>query len=299
MPDSAPPTHSSHPLTELQREVQRKLGACLIQVQQYELLMKLMLGNAASEGTMSTIETARAKAAANFYGKSLGVLIKDHLLKDLIVNVTANSGEGDKASDSELQAIAQGLPHLKFRYQISLEPEQLESTSRAIEAMRDVRNDLVHHFIDRFSLKSEEGCARAMAHLDACQSTFEISFAQLKNWAEEMINTRERLGAFIQTQMVEDILSNGIHPDGTVDWPASGVVRALREAESACAKEGWTLLDSAIAWLRTDHPDQTPTIYRCRTWRQVLKRSNQFEVRADAHPVSQQGQTWFRSRTSA
>ena len=99
--------------------------------------------------------------------------------------------------------------------------------------------------------------------------------------------------------MFEDLVYNGIDPDGTVNWPASGAVRALREVEAACAEGGWTLLDSAIVWLRADHSDQTPAKYQCKTWEQVLKRSKQFEIRATVDLASTRGKTWFRSRIAA
>ena len=114
-----------------------------------------------------------------------------------------------------------------------------------------------------------------------------------------MDNARTLSASFVQTQMYEDFVYNGINPDGSVEWPASGIVHALRKAEAACAKEGWTLLDSAIAWLRADHSDQTPTKYQCKTWRQVLKRSQQFEILAAVDPANTSGKTWFRSRTAA
>lgn len=101
--------------------------------------------------------------------------------------------------------------------------------------------------------------------------------------------------ALMQSDTYLDFLVNGINPDGTVDWPISGVVKALRITEAACAINGWTSLDSAIAWLGTDHADQTPAKYHYKTWKQVLKRSKQFEIRAAVDLVSNRGQTWFRS----
>ena len=139
----------------------------------------------------------------------------------------------------------------------------------------------------------------AETYLDGSYATFNNHYLQLKEWAANMENTRALSASFIKTQIFEDLVVNGINPDGTIDWPACGVVQALREAEVACAKESWTLLDSPIAWLRAVHSDQAPAKYRCKTWKQVLKRSKQFEIRVAVDPVSSHGQTWFRSRAVA
>ena len=299
MPESAPPQHSSHMLSELQGEVQRKLGACVVQVQLYELLMKAIVEMTTLEGISDTLEAERANSAAEISDKSLGRLIQEHVLKDLIVNVAADGNDSSRASDKELHAIAQGLPYLKIRHQIGMKPEELAIASQGLEAMLKTRNQLVHHFVARFDLKSDESCAGAMDYLEKCQAMFDMSLAQLKGWAAGMVHAQQLIASFAKTQIFEDLVVNGINPDGTIDWPACGVVEALREAEVACAKESWTLLDSAIAWLRADHSDQAPAKYRCKTWKQVLKRSKQFEIRVAVDPVSNHGQTWFRSRAVA
>jgi hypothetical protein len=77
------------------------------------------------------------------------------------------------------------------------------------------------------------------------------------------------------------------------------VVQALREAEAACAVEGWVPLDSAIGWLGKHHPDQTLGKYQCKTWQQLLKRCAQFEIRSTQGDASARGQTWYRSKHPA
>lgn len=46
---------------EVQREMQRKLGRCMIRIQQFELLMKAMLSSMAAEGTVEQLELALKK----------------------------------------------------------------------------------------------------------------------------------------------------------------------------------------------------------------------------------------------
>ena len=176
-----------------------------------------------------------------------------------------------------------------------MEPRELEREKAALNKFRDLRNEIVHHLLDKFNLGEASSCQAALAYLDESYEAIDEHFIRLKGLASSMNTALETQIAFMQSNTYFNILVNGINPDGAVDWPASGVVEALRAAEAACATNGWTLLDSAIPWLRTDHADQTPAKYQCKTWKQVLERSKQFEIRAATDLVSNRGQTWFRS----
>ncbi len=271
----------------------------MLRVQQYERLMKAMLARMALGGTEATIETSLTVKANEVSDKSLGVLLQNYFLKEFLVDSGTKSNQTESAEFAESQAIAAGLPYFKFRFQMQMSPEDIEQTKQALLKFRDLRNAVVHHLLDQSDISNASGCLGAIAYLDTSYVTFDAHCLQLKEWAEGMARARSSNASFMGSQVFEDSVINGINPDGSIDWPDSGIVQALREAEKARAKEGWTLLDTAIAWLRTDHSDQTPPKYQCKTWKQVLKRSNQFEVRVEVHPVSNQGQTWFRSRTSA
>lgn len=281
-------------LLEEQRDVQSKLGACLIQIQQYERLLKSMLAISKVQGNPETVETNQVKLASDLHCKSLGQLINEHLLKDVVVNASHDSDNHGEDAVAERHVLATGLPHFKVRHQIVMTREKLESTSQALEEMRSTRNDMVHHFLDRFSLKTEEGCALALTYLGTCQVTFEANFAQLSEWAANMVNTRALTASIMQSQVVEDLF-DGINPDGTVDWPSSAIVQWLREAEAACGLDGWTQLNTAIAWIGNQYAEQTPSKYHCKTWRQVLKRSGQFETRTKTSEAGDQSETWFQS----
>lgn len=282
----------------MQREVECKLGACLLQIQQCERVLKNLLAIAKVEGSSETLDANRVEKASYVQDKSLGVLIKDHLLKDVVVNDQRDFDSHGKDPDAESDVIATDLPYFKFRHQIVMTPEKLESTSETLEVMRSTRNDLVHHFLDRFSLKTEEGSALAITYLDTCQATFEINFAQLKEWETSMVNARALASTIMQSEVVEGLFK-GINPDGTVDWPFSRIVQVLREAEAACALNGWTLLDAAIAWISKHHADQIPPKYHCRNWRQVLKRSGQFETKTKTSEAGDKSETWFQSNINS
>ena len=73
------------------------------------------------------------------------------------------------------------------------------------------------------------------------------------------------------------------------------MVELLRQAETSASPDGWTSLTTAIDLIRKSDPEQTPWRYECKTWRQVLKRTGQFEVRPVRGTATVAGETWYRS----
>lgn len=282
---------SNSDLIQLQNEVQRKLGACMIRVQQYEQLMKSMLAGMALEGTPEQFNTAREQKVVGLQNKTLGTLVKE-FSEDYMTS--ARPSEPSAASQENESSTA--TPWFQVRHQMAMTPDQHQQIKTALTDLTNLRNDLVHHFVECFKLEEESGCQAAEAHLDASYMTVNDHYLQLKGWAASMDNARALMSSLLRTPTFENLFINGIDPDGVVDWPASGIVQALREAEVDCALDGWTLLDSAIDWMSAHHPDQTPAKYSCKLWRQVLNRSGQFDVLTNINPATGRGQNWFQSR---
>lgn len=121
-----------------------------------------------------------------------------------------------------------------------------------------LRNDLVHHLIERYDVWNAEGCAAAVEHLQLSYDRIDGHFHELREWAERMDSARLEAASFYQSQVFQDLVFNGIAPDGTVDWPSAGIVRVLKDAVSTNAVDGWMRLDEACAWLAQHHPEQAP-----------------------------------------
>jgi hypothetical protein len=113
--------------------------------------------------------------------------------------------------------------------------------------------------------------------------------------AETVDRGRAETAAFVQSESFIEFVVNGIAPDGSFEWPDTGIVRVLRAALDVHAVGGWGRLDNAEAWIEDRHPEQTPEKYRCRTWPQVLHESRCFELK---HRLNEDGQevAWYRAR---
>ena len=177
--------------------------------------------------------------------------------------------------------------------------ERSEQVSMALTELKEMRNALVHHLIERFEISDKAGCLAASRYLDECCQTIDGHLGQLKEWTDERIKAQKLLLSLWQSKEFENAFVHGISPDGTVNWPQSTIVECLRDAEKSCGVDGWTSLNTAITFIMREHRDQTPMLYGCETWRKVLVKSGQFELRSEVGSEASKGKMWYRSRESS
>lgn len=281
------PSLPSDELPDLQRTVQRKLGRCLLQLQQYEKLLKAMTSLAELSGPADQLTALRELKIASVDNKTMGTLVG--MLTENYMSVTS-SGEATsrKPIDTDIQN--------GFSYQCQLEmpAEQFETTKAALRQLVDLRNALVHNFIDRFNLWSAAGCLAADEFLEQSYQTIHQHYLDLRSWAKHMDQSRIMMASFIQSRAFDEIFE-GNKKSGSVDWTKSDIYQCLCEAETQLAKDGWTRLEAAISWIGHTYPKQTPKQYGCSSWGQVLHESRGFEIRKD-RADGQRTVVWYRRK---
>jgi OST-HTH/LOTUS domain len=259
-------------LAELQRAVQHKLGGCIWRLQQYERLLKAMVANTDLAGEPAQLLALRDARVASINKTTLGGLVS-------LFTGGYLRAEDEPASAHESEDKAPGdRPWFSFQQRMAMSAERLEAITAELKELVDLRNELVHHLLERFDLGQLDRCEAAAAYLDDSRTTIDRHYQTLRTWAEHMNNARALTASFMQSDTFNDFLISGIESDGQVHWPMS----SLREAEQALAPTGgqgrWVDLNAAIAWIAKQRPDQTPQRYGCSSWRQVLHESREFEV---------------------
>ena len=276
------------PQPALQRDVQRLLGRCMLRIQQYERLMKAMLAHHELAGPVDALEAQRSTRIEKLSDKSLGTLVKA-LFETYVVpdGFERNLLPDDKVATDRIS--------MAFSFRMSMAPDRWAQTKEAVEDLVAMRNDLVHHLIDRFDVWSEEGCVAAVRHLEDSYGRIDGHYLELVEWATNMEKAREMAASFSQSQAFHDLVVNGIAPDGSFEWSSTGIVRALRQAVEASGTEGWARLDEVRVWLATHEPEQTPDKYGCRTWSQVVSESRLFDLQYRASADGRK-EAWIRER---
>lgn len=272
-------------LQTLQRDVQRMLGRCLLRLQQYEKLMKAIVAHHEISASGSPLESNQAERIADAASKTLGTLVGTLLGAYVTTDEVEDASEPDAPDD---------IISFKVKMSLRISVEDYDRTQNDLKELVLLRNNLVHHFIDQHDLWSLDGCRDAHDSLVAAYSRIDQNFEQLRGWAEHMDQARRLAAEFAQSDAFRDLVINGIAPDGSVDWPAAGIVRVLREADAELAIEGWTPVASAGRWIAERHPDQLPAKYGCSSWRQVVHESRLFELRY--REVNGQRAVWYRAK---
>jgi len=287
----APEQVPIEPVASLQREVQRKLGRCLLRLQQYERLVKALAVDFEVSGPSDELEDIRRKRGETVSKLTLGQLIKE--LTD-----TYLQPHQPKASASEWDPGDSSRIWFRMQTRMTLDQADYDRVIGGLKELVALRNELVHHFIERFDVWSVAGCQDADAYLDASLIKVNDRYAELRHWALSMDEARRRMGAFLASSTGTDFLFDGIYPDGSVDWANCGIVRCLRIVAADVAVDGWASLDRAIAKMNLDHPEQTLKRYGCASWRHVLHESKQFKIRRAPGSGQKKGHTEFQSPAS-
>lgn len=282
------------PFAPRQREIQRQLGRCLMRLQQIELLVKALWADHEYECYAGEFMEVQAKRIASVSDKTLGSVVKaltgSYLAPDL------GRDESDEASDDS--AVDPTRISFRFKSQISMSEDDYARTVSELDALVQMRNELVHHFIQRFDMWSDAGCDAALAYLEECNQQVEMQRQRMLGWSKAHQEAKEVHAAFLQSEEGLRFITYGIFPDGTVDWASTPIVYALCQAEVSLAKDGWTSLNEAVRWMASKYPDKKPEQYGCSRWRHLLHESRLFEIRRMPSNGSGGAEAFFRSRVA-
>ena len=274
---------------EMQRDVQRLLGRCMVRIQQYEIALKSLLVHHEIAGPVETLAGQIEKRAEELSVKTLGAL-KEKLFETFVV---PEGFERELLPEDKTPSDRISVAH---SFRMTLYPEQWAQTKSSIDEFVVLRNELVHHFLSRFNIWEEQGCMEAMAYLEESYLRIDARFQELRAWMMAMQKAGEAMASFAKSATYHDWLVNGINPDGSFEWWQTGIVRALRTEVEALAGDNWIALEAVKTQMLARHPDQTPQKYRCTTWQQVLHESAEFDLEYRRESDTAPRKAWVRLR---
>jgi hypothetical protein len=271
----------------------RLLGGCMLRLQQYERLLKVLLAQQDLTGDLDTLDAQQARRTRRLSGKTLGHLTRELFDSALLTPADPGGGEVPRL------ALKQDKLHLSLRTSLRMSEEQRAAAKAAIDELVTIRNDLVHHLLDRFDLTSDDGCAAASEHLWACHERIDEHLRTLHQWAQEMMSARVAAAQKLIEQIASGTFAEATEPARPlVDWPETSVVAAVRHGLERLGG-GWVSVQALRSWLGEHHPDESPQRYGRRTWVQVLDEAKIFEVQYRPGAHGQQRNAWVRLRAPA
>lgn len=255
-----------------QKEVQLLLGKCILRLQQYERLIKAIVADHKVSGPAHSIEQVRAARAEETARKTLGSLVGE-LLGSYVVP------SDESASQDTSSSLPEDGAWIALGTQLSLPASEFARIDEELKELVTLRNDLVHHFFDRFDIQSVAGCVVAQESLSVSLNRIEDHFQQLSEWAKDMARMRRALSDVIHSDAFRDKVFNCVSEGQALEWKHNSVVLALREAFSVLSVDGWACVDEAGRWIAARNPEQTPLKYGCKSWRQVVHEASIFKLK--------------------
>ena len=184
-PAKATPPHMAPTITttttqEQRSEVHRKLGRCMCRLQQYERLMKAVLIEHELSGTVHDWESRRQARVEFFAVMTLGTLIK-HLKRSCLSTHRSSQETADEGTEPEVT----DQIWFSTRTRMQLEPDAFAETVSGLEELVTLRNELVHHLMERFDLWNPGSCADADTYLERSYERVDRHLLELLEWARQ------------------------------------------------------------------------------------------------------------------
>jgi hypothetical protein len=181
--------------------VEHRFGQCVLLLQRYERLLKIIVSHYDSAGPVAELQTITANRIKKNDGKTLGALVAE--FAGSVVVPLGTEGGGPDRDDA---------PSFSFRIQIVLSPEDYQQTETDLRDLVKLRNDLVHHFIDTHDFSTIDRCRRAKAALDKTHDRVAEAYRGLQQVLDLQVQTFEEMRAFLATPEFRDSLAGGLGP---------------------------------------------------------------------------------------
>lgn len=273
----------------LQGRVFHKVGRCLLRLQQYEQWMKTLLTNRELVGnTAADLQQGLAKRKDKFGTQTLGQLLAELTGRHL---QPAQDERQDQLADTGLDE-----PMFSIRFSQEMDEEQYQKTCQDLKDLLALRNELVHHLIERFDLLTKESCLAALRYLDDALQKIADHRQELRDWLKSHLAAREAAVELLRSPDFQTFTALGYFPGQPITWPGTTIIQMLKHAERECQHNDWADLKQAIRLIGRRDPQITPSRYGCSSWRQVLHDSGLFEIRKEKTADSRETLTRFRSK---
>jgi hypothetical protein len=244
-------------------EVFRRIGRNLLLFQHIEHLLKQLMASARLEGTVKSMQANFEERQAKIHKQTLG-----QLAGQFVDDVLADAGERDAPENVD-------EAWFSFGFTIQTDSAFVEQHTAEMKAVVDARNDLIHHFLPRWSPASEDSTRAALDYLDQQRA--------------QALPMRDRLQGFVNSlqeaaKAHAEFMSS---PEGArqieLQWLRhSRLVLLLGEvAQKTPRADGWTVLASAGHILRRQEPEELEHMlerYGQRTLKKLLQATELFDI---------------------
>ncbi len=214
----------------LEDDVLRKIGRNMMGLQQIEALLKtLLIHSNVRAGPAEVLQQQQARRNEAIAKQTLGTLVKQFTSEVL-------APEDVIASDSAGEGMA---PYFTFSYSIQTDEATITQRTAALKLLVDERNELIHHFLPKWTRGSLESTHAVNLHLDQQHARVRAEFEILRAYLEGLRRSRDLLRNLMFSPEYEKQME--------MLWlQNSPVVQLLVEmSRNVGGADGWVRLDAA------------------------------------------------------
>lgn len=269
----SPLSNQEPPYADAQRQVQRWLGRCMLMLQQYEKLLKACLHDMYLEASHAgqgedghaQFEVRRAYDTDALRTMTLGTLVK-HFTGEFLA--------GDEPRPDEPELPDDGVLRMRFSVGFQMNSTEFDRFKHSLKELVDLRNGLVHHFIERFDLQTIAGCGAAQRDLEQVYSRILDRWEALRRIAQTVAEGSESVAQFFRSKEGHQLLMTGKLP--LTNTP---VVLALGKVLTRLAPTNeFVALNQVLDEMRAEHPEETPDRYGRSGWPELIHDTGAFEI---------------------
>lgn len=250
-------------------EVLRRIGRNLLLFQHLEHLLKQLVTTARFEGTATSLQANLEERRTKFHKQTLG-----QLAGQFVDDVLADAGERDAPENLE-------EAWFSFGFTIQTDSAFVERHTAEIRAIVDARNDLIHHFLRRWSPASRDSTEAALAYLDEQRA--------------KALAMRDRLQAFERARQDAASMQAGIlaSPEFAQGFELMWLRQSrlvLMQGELATKTDrddGWMILSTACNVIRQQEPGELVDLHERfghRTLKKLMQETEVFDLEEEPTP---------------
>lgn len=180
-------TEPQSSITERQEVIFSWIGACLLNLQNCERLVKEILSSHQLSSPLDEIDAVKAKQKQALRKNSLGITIGKLLGSFYQKGVTT-----ERSTTPENLTV----PHINISYSVELEDAEFHLVKRQLSELVKTRNLIAHHFVEMFDITSLPGCDAAIAYLIDANEMICARHAELLAHHEAINLLTQHMGSF-------------------------------------------------------------------------------------------------------
>jgi hypothetical protein len=277
---AAPTAGASAVDPALQAEVERRVGRNLLLYQEIENALKEILFGSLIEGTREDLRERMAKRAAKVVRMNLGD-VANAVFEDVFT------------PDSKERAAPAGPDEIWTSIQLRIappegQPDAFEPFRQRCKAVVTQRNELVHHFLRRWTLDVATDSAAACSALDAQHVEASAFRDEAMAYVRAQEVERRKAAAYVSSPEFRQKLKDAIAQGKVIDV-------LLDAAANEHRADGWTLLTTAQNRVHERLPQEARSLKERlgREWlfKTMAMAPESFEARTEPLPNGAAGAT--------